>query len=252
MEDGGRFEDLPRTRRRTGDHRRPAQRREPHDRRAPGGDAEVPQRRSWTCCAIERRDRDARHGAAAPSAVVPGGASSSSTWHYQWIIVNEFLPRSSVRRWSTTSSGAGGGSTGRVPASRASRSSSRARRTASATAWCGRRTAPISPATTRGTPFFAFIFDPAGEGQTDPIDLRGGARAQRRFIGWQTFFDFGGDADGRRQAEQGHRHQDLDAAVQPAPGRDRQRRSRRRRCRSATCSGTSRGRSPPGSRSPGR
>lgn len=42
-------------------------------------------------------------------------------------------------------------------------------------------------------PFFGFIFDPAAEGQTDPSDLRGGARAPRRFIGWQTFFDFGGD-----------------------------------------------------------
>jgi hypothetical protein len=42
-------------------------------------------------------------------------------------------------------------------------------------------------------PFFGFIFDPAGEGQGDPVDLRGGARARRRFIGWQTFFNFGGD-----------------------------------------------------------
>jgi hypothetical protein len=40
--------------------------------------------------------------------------------------------------------------------------------------------------------FFGFIFDPAGQGQADPVDLRGGARARRRFIGWQTFFDFGG------------------------------------------------------------
>ena len=35
------------------------------------------------------------------------------------------------------------------------------------------------------------VFDPSGEGQADPVDLRGGARAPRRFIGWQTFFDFG-------------------------------------------------------------
>jgi hypothetical protein len=41
--------------------------------------------------------------------------------------------------------------------------------------------------------FFGMIFDPAGEGSADPVDLRGGARAARRFIGWQTFFDFGGD-----------------------------------------------------------
>jgi Animal haem peroxidase len=43
----------------------------------------------------------------------------------------------------------------------------------------------------KGGPFFGMVFDPAGEGQLDPIDLRGGARAPRRFIGWQTFFDFG-------------------------------------------------------------
>jgi hypothetical protein len=42
-----------------------------------------------------------------------------------------------------------------------------------------------------GAPFFGMIFDPAGEGAADPVDLRGGARAPRRFIGWQTFFDFG-------------------------------------------------------------
>ncbi len=44
-----------------------------------------------------------------------------------------------------------------------------------------------------GQPFFGMVFDPAGEGQSDPVDLRGGVRAPRRFVGWQTFFDF---ADG--------------------------------------------------------
>ncbi|PYK21015.1 MAG: peroxidase [Verrucomicrobia bacterium] len=43
-----------------------------------------------------------------------------------------------------------------------------------------------------GQPFFGMIFDPAEPGNPDPIDLRGNARAPRRFIGWQTFFDFGG------------------------------------------------------------
>lgn len=42
-----------------------------------------------------------------------------------------------------------------------------------------------------GSAFFGMVFDPAGEGQADPVDLRGGARAPRRFIDWQTFFDFG-------------------------------------------------------------
>jgi hypothetical protein len=48
-----------------------------------------------------------------------------------------------------------------------------------------------------GNPFFGFIFDPSQHPEdaslpplTDPSDLSGGARAPRRFIGWQTFFDF--------------------------------------------------------------
>jgi hypothetical protein len=47
-----------------------------------------------------------------------------------------------------------------------------------------------------GDPFFGMIFDPKGQGSSDPIDLRGGARAPRRFIGWQTFFNFGGAFSG--------------------------------------------------------
>ena len=42
--------------------------------------------------------------------------------------------------------------------------------------------------------FFALIFDPSASDPADPADLRGGRRAPRRFIDWQTFFDFG---DGR-------------------------------------------------------
>jgi hypothetical protein len=42
-----------------------------------------------------------------------------------------------------------------------------------------------------GQPFFGLIFDPSQAGVADPNDLRGGCRAPRRFVGWQTFFDFG-------------------------------------------------------------
>jgi len=42
--------------------------------------------------------------------------------------------------------------------------------------------------------FFALFFDPSASDPDDPADLRGGRRAPRRFIDWQTFFDFG---DGR-------------------------------------------------------
>jgi hypothetical protein len=41
-----------------------------------------------------------------------------------------------------------------------------------------------------GRPFFGLIFAPNQVGVPDPMDLSGGARAPRRFIGWQTFFDF--------------------------------------------------------------
>src|SRR5438270_2018821 len=42
-----------------------------------------------------------------------------------------------------------------------------------------------------GSRFFGFVFDNGQNGAADPDDLRGGRRAPRRFIGWQTFFDFG-------------------------------------------------------------
>ena len=41
--------------------------------------------------------------------------------------------------------------------------------------------------------FFAFFLDPGATDPDDPADLRGGKRAPRRFIDWQTFFDFGDD-----------------------------------------------------------
>ena len=41
------------------------------------------------------------------------------------------------------------------------------------------------------TPFFALIFKEAPSSPTDPDNLTGGFRAKRRFIDWPTFFDFG-------------------------------------------------------------
>jgi len=41
-----------------------------------------------------------------------------------------------------------------------------------------------------GQPFFAMIFTPTPSSPTDPDDLSGGCRAPRRFIDWPTFFDF--------------------------------------------------------------
>ncbi len=49
-----------------------------------------------------------------------------------------------------------------------------------------------------GAPFFALLFDTAAAQGPDPSDVRGGARAARRFVGWSTFFRFPGlEADTR-------------------------------------------------------
>lgn len=42
-----------------------------------------------------------------------------------------------------------------------------------------------------GQPFFGLIFTPTPSDPLDPDDLSGGCRAPRRFIDWPTFFDFG-------------------------------------------------------------
>ena len=50
----------------------------------------------------------------------------------------------------------------------------------------------FGPTVAAAAPFFAFIFDDTQDpNNPDPIDLRGGKRAPRRFVDWQTFFDFG-------------------------------------------------------------
>ena len=112
-----------------------------------------------------------------------------TTWHYHWLILKEFLPQFvgqarvdsalRFRRFYRPSTGQAfmpvefQGACYRFGHSMV-RPSYRA-----------------NLAGDNGAAFFGMIFDPAGEGQADPVDLRGNARAARRFIGWQTFFDFG-------------------------------------------------------------
>jgi len=75
-------------------------------------------------------------------------ARQLTTWHYHWLVLNEFLPWSSGRGSWTTCSAKAAASTSRGCAKASSRSSSRLPRTGSGTAWCGPHTAPISRATT--------------------------------------------------------------------------------------------------------
>lgn len=129
-----------------------------------------------------------RLGAVPPVADVFPVARKLVTWHYQWMILHEFLPLfvgqervddilSRGRRFYRPDNAA-------MPVEfqtgsyRFGHSMVRPSYRANLAGDAG------------GEPFFGFIFDPAAGGP-DPADLRGGARAPRRFVGWQTFFDFG-------------------------------------------------------------
>jgi hypothetical protein len=111
-----------------------------------------------------------------------------TTWHYQWMVLNEFLPlfvgrrmvndilrngrkffRSPVTQIPIEFQGA---------AYRFGHSMVRPSYRANFTGLDGQA-------------FFGIIFDPAQVNNRDPDDLRGNRRAPRRYIGWQTFFDFG-------------------------------------------------------------
>ena len=163
-----------------GDHSGPAQRREPDHRAACNARSSS----STTTPSTGRATRGYKDGSTFAQ------ARQLTTWHYHWLVVHEFLPQiigqpmvddvlRNGRRFYKPRMREGfipvefqtgayrfGHSMVR-PSYRANLSGD------------------------NGGPFFGMVFDPAGEGQSDPIDLRGGARAPRRFIGWQTFFDFG-------------------------------------------------------------
>lgn len=110
-------------------------------------------------------------------------------WHYQWIVINEFLPKT-------------------VGAALVKNILANGRKFYN---WRNEPFIPVefSVACYRfghsqvrpsyranfgpvaGQEFFALIFDPSENDASDPNDLRGGRRAPRRFIDWQTFFNFG-------------------------------------------------------------
>jgi Animal haem peroxidase len=120
-----------------------------------------------------------------------------TTWHYQWMIVHEFLPLFIGQKLVDDIFNNGRkffrpdkpfipvefqGATYRFGHSMV-RPSYRAN-----------LAGDNDPASPGGLAFFGMIFVPDTDPRvhtSDPIDLRGGARARRRFIGWQTFFDFG-------------------------------------------------------------
>jgi hypothetical protein len=130
-----------------------------------------------------------RAGGVSDAGQVFAQARRLTTWHYQWIVVNEILP-SFIGRPAVDA----------ILRSGARRSRSDDDVEAMPVEFQGAAfrfghsiVRPSYRANLRGdngVAFFGMIFDPAGQGQADPVDLRGGVRAPRRFIGWQTFFDF--------------------------------------------------------------
>ena len=116
-------------------------------------------------------------------------------WHYQWIIVHEFLPKTvgadlvddiidngrQFYRWRNDPF---------IPVE----FSVAAYRFGHSQVRPSYRANFGTSATDPTKQFFGLIFDATQPAGPDPDDLRGGVRAPRRFVDWQTFFDFG---DGR-------------------------------------------------------
>jgi hypothetical protein len=175
IENGGEFEDLPRT----------------ADGTAIIGDPRNDEHvviAGLQCAFILFHNRAVDLARASAAADLFAHARRLVTWHYHWLILHEFLPlivgqalvddvRTNGRRFYRPKGAAFMPVEFQGAAYRFGHSMVR----------------PSYRANLHGDggdPFFGFIFDPAAAGP-DPSDLRGGCRAPRRFVGWQTFFDFG-------------------------------------------------------------
>ena len=128
-------------------------------------------------------------GLADPASVF-AEARRLTTWHYQWLVVHEFLPQ--IVGQSMVDSVLGRGRRiYRPDAGEAFIPVEFQTGTYRMGHSMVRPSYRANLAGDNGQPFFGFVFDPSQQGKADPDDFRGGARAPRRFIGWQTFFDFG-------------------------------------------------------------
>jgi hypothetical protein len=124
------------------------------------------------------------------------------TWHYQWIILHEFLPAlmgqnrvDQIFAQGLKFYHPGHRSIGSRVRNRHDRALIPIEFSVAAYRFGHSQARPsyrLNFGPTGGLPFFAFLFDDnQNPNATDPNDLRGGKRAPRRFVDWQTFFNFG-------------------------------------------------------------
>ena len=124
------------------------------------------------------------------------------TWHYQWIILHEFLPLTIGQSRVDQILGTGPRFFNALDASNQYLTPDGSRNillpiefAVAAYRFGHSQVRPsyrLNFGATGGAPFFAFIFDDnLNPADPDPADLRGGKRAARRFVDWQTFFNFG-------------------------------------------------------------
>ena len=140
-----------------------------------------------------------------------------TTWHYQWLVLHEFLPLF----------------VGQPMVDDVLRRGRRFYRPGKGEAFIpvefqgaayrfghshGPAVLPRQPRRRQRQAVLRLHLRPARSTGADPDDLRGGRRAPRRFVGWQTFFDFG---DGQVKRNKRIDTQALDPALPPADRCDR-------------------------------
>ena len=158
------------------------------------------------------------HRGASPRAIFEQ-AQRLVQWHYQWVIVNEFLPqtigqdrveallRDGTKFYAVAAAqeldigrrGQRNSRDAHNPRDGRSRGVAEPRIpvefSAAAYRFGHSQVRPsyrLNFGAASGAEFFAFVFDDSQNPTAgDPNDLRGGFRAPRRFVDWQTFFNFG-------------------------------------------------------------
>ena len=160
------------------------------DRRTAGGIAPVSQSR--------RRSRPCSKSVAGRPRLFSTKRAGSKTWHYQWVILHEFLPQIvGPSRRGGRHHAAGGASSTPAPGEAfipiefqiAYRFGHSMVQAVVSRELHRRRMA------SRSSRWFSTVPPASAE---EPPDLRGGCAAPRRFVGWQTFFRFPGhEADVR-------------------------------------------------------